>query len=64
MKLKDANANAEFLEKALETYMEENWDEADALSDLFDKGYVLDDFKYNEERYEWANRVASEHGLC
>lgn len=51
------------LTKALERYEKGNWDEADALSDLFAKGYALEDFSYDPVRYEWAKNIAEEHGL-
>lgn len=51
------------LEARIDYYAENNWDEADALEDIFDDDYTLDDFKYDEVRYEWAKRIAEEHGL-
>lgn len=51
------------LEKSLDKYSKGNWDEADALDDLFAKGYTLDDFHYDSVRYEWAKTIAEEHGL-
>ena len=52
------------LEAELEKYARDGWDETDALSDLFSKGFTLDDFsKYGDTRYEWAKTIAEEHGL-
>ena len=53
---------AEELEAALKHYEEENYEEEDALSELLEMGYVLEDFK-RIDRYDWATRVAEEHGL-
>ena len=41
----------------------ENWEEGDALKTLLDIGFTLDDFKYNETRYEWVKRVAEDYGI-
>ena len=51
------------LEAQMKHFSEENWDEADALSELFGYGFTLDDFKYDETRYEWAKRIAEKYGL-
>ena len=51
------------LEAQLEHFQEENWDEADALARLLEFGFVLDDFKYDQDRYNWAKAVIEEHGL-
>ena len=51
------------LEAAFVHFQEENWEEADALDFLFNLGYTLNDMKYDLDRYEWAKRVAEEHGL-
>lgn len=51
------------LEREIARYEKGNWDEADALGDLFAKGYTLDDFSYDPVRYEWAENIAEEHGL-
>lgn len=52
------------LEKAIVRYERGNWDETDAFDDLLAKGYTLDDFRYDPVRYEWAKRIAEEHGLA
>lgn len=31
--------------------------------DLFDSGYTVDDFKYNDDRYLWIKEFAEDHGL-
>ena len=51
------------LKAALEHFSEENYDEADALSELFEMGYTLEDFMYDQNEYEWAKAVAEGHGL-
>lgn len=51
------------LEAYLDHCIDENIDETDALTDLFEMGYTLNDFDYSESRYNWASRVAKEHGL-
>ncbi len=51
------------LEVYLDHCIDENIDEADALADLFEIGYTLNDFSYNESRFDWASKVAKEHGL-
>lgn len=53
----------EEIEAMLERYAEDDWDETDALMDMMEIGYSLEDFKYNNNRYEWAKRIAEEHGL-
>ena len=40
-----------------------NIDETDALANLFELGYTPNDFNYNPDRYNWALKVAKEHGL-
>jgi len=51
------------LEAQIEHFKEENWDEADALSQLLEYGFTIEDFKYDESRYNWAKTVGKEHGL-
>lgn len=51
------------LEAQMERFEKENWDEADALSELLEYGFVIDDFKYDESRYNWAKTVGEENGL-
>ena len=51
------------LEERLKFYEADDWDECDALMELFEDGYTLDDFKYNRKRYVWARIVAEEYGL-
>lgn len=51
------------LEAQIERFKEENWDEADALMELLEYGFVLDDFKYDPDRYNWAKMIGEEHGL-
>ena len=53
----------EELEAYLDHCIDENIDETDALADLFEMGYTLNDFGYSLDRYNWASRVAKEHGL-
>ena len=47
----------EELEASLEYFQKENYGEADALSELFEMGYTLDDFKYDKTRHEWAKQI-------
>lgn len=54
----------EELEAYIQHCIDDNVDEVDALMDLFEIGYTLEDFKYNNDRYEWACRVAEGHGLA
>lgn len=42
---------------------ENDIDELDFVMDLFDIGYVLDDFKYDNDRYLWIKEFAERHGL-
>jgi hypothetical protein len=58
----DIDVSAE-IEATLEHYQEEGWDEVDALLDLAEIGYQLDDFAYDKERYEWAKSIAETHGI-
>lgn len=44
------------LEAQIEHFKEENWDEADALSQLLEYGFTIEDFKYDESRYNWAKK--------
>lgn len=50
------------LEAMLNNFLEENADETDAVSELLEIGYSLEDFRAIG-KYEWAKRIASEHGL-
>lgn len=54
---------SEDLEAKLKRYEEENWDETDAVMDLFEQGYTVDSFRYDPKRYKWAKRIAETHGL-
>ena len=51
------------IEACFTQYEEEEWEESDALSDFLEKGYTLEDLRYDTHRYEWAKRVAEEYGL-
>lgn len=51
------------LEAQIERFKSGNWDEADALAELLEYGFTLDDFKYDRDRYDWAKAVGEEHGL-
>lgn len=51
------------LEAYLNHCIDEDINETDALADLFEMGYTLEDFSYSESRFDWATRVAKEHGL-
>lgn len=51
------------LEATLEHYAKEDMDECDAMMELMEMGFTLDDFRYDDNRYEWAKRVANEYGL-
>ncbi len=53
---------SEELSASLNHYEEEGYAEGDALSELLEIGYTLEDFK-SIERYDWAKRVADECGL-
>lgn len=44
------------IEGILKYYSEDNWDENDAFDDLDEYGITLDDFKYDEQRYEYAKQ--------
>ena len=57
------NKDPAYIEDMFMTAFENDEDEVDFLTDFFDKGYTLDDLKYNPERYKWAVRLSSEHGL-
>lgn len=41
----------------------EDYSDAENLSELFELGFVLDDFKYDQDRYNWAKKVAEDNGL-
>lgn len=45
------------------SYHDENFSDADILAELFELGFVLDDFKYDQNRYNWAKKVAEENLL-
>ena len=51
------------LEARFEYYSENDWDELDAVMDLFEDGYTVEDFKYNDDRYMWIKEFAESHGL-
>jgi len=51
------------LEAKLKYFAEQDTDECDAMLELLKAGFTLEDFKYNEERYEWAKRVMNDYGL-
>jgi hypothetical protein len=52
------------LEARLENAIENMEYEEDFLSECLEDGYTIEDFKeVSNERYEWAKRVAEEHGL-
>lgn len=51
------------LEAQIEHFQEEKWDEADALMELMEYGFTIDDFRYDKDRYEWVKQTAEEHGL-
>ena len=53
----------EELEARLDYYSSNDWDELDAVMDLLDDGFVIDDFKYNDDRYLWIKEFAEDHGL-
>lgn len=53
----------EELEAQIARFMEENWSEGDALAELMDYGFTVEDFKYNEDRYLWAKETAEKYGL-
>ena len=53
----------EELEAKFTYYSDNDWDELDAVMDLFDSGYTVDDFKYNDDRYLWIKEFAEYHGL-
>lgn len=38
-------------------------EESEVLTYLFDLGFTLDDFKYDDTRYEWAKKIADDYGL-
>lgn len=48
-----------FQECAKQGDVEEN----EVLSYLFALGFTLDDFKYDDVRYEWAKKIADDYGL-
>lgn len=52
----------------LEAYFQEcaeqgDVEENEVLSCLFALGFTLDDFKYDDTRYEWAKKIADDYGL-
>lgn len=51
------------LEAQIERFRDENRDEADALTELIEYGFTVDDFKYDRDRYLWAMETAEKHGL-
>lgn len=51
------------LEARIEFYIADNWDEVDAVRDMLEAGYRIEDFKYNTARYEWSKKIAEENGL-
>ncbi len=51
------------LEAQIERFQKENWDETDALMELMEYGFTVEDFRYDQGRYEWATKIAREHGL-
>lgn len=51
----------EELEAKLEHYSEENWDEIDKIRDLAEHGYVAEDFDYDDDRHEWAERASVDY---
>ena len=53
----------EELEARFDYYSRNDWDELDAVMDLLDDGFVIDDFKYNDDRYLWIKEFAEDHGL-
>lgn len=57
---KDDFDYVEELEAKLTHYLEEDWEECDAITDLSEHGYVPEDFKYDDAQYEWALVRASE----
>lgn len=54
---------AEELEARFEYYSENDWDELDAVMDMLEDGYVLDDFRYDDDRYLWMKEFCENHGL-
>lgn len=51
------------LEARIRYYELNGYDEVYALDDILKDDYTLDDFEYDKVRYEWAKRIAEEHGL-
>lgn len=45
------------LEAKLEYYSEENWNKTDMVMELFEHGYVAEDFDYDDDRFEWASKA-------
>lgn len=51
------------LEERLKYYSDNDWDELDAMMDMLEDGYTIEDFKYDDDRYMWAREFAENHGL-
>lgn len=45
------------IEAKLEHYSEENWSETDMVMELSEHGYNAEDFKYDDDRFEWASKA-------
>ena len=53
----------EELDARLDYYRENDWDEYDSLLNLSDMGYTLEDFKYDNDIYNWVKEMSKDHSF-